>query len=118
MSSCSRSKAAGSSRTFFSHQMRSVNPDSSTRNLSLADRPVWGAVTAVNAPQSVREPSPRAECVLDQRRGGQIRVNPDGKKAVLYEGEVLSLNGCVGGHTLPLTLSAKDQCSDCLGQPQ
>jgi hypothetical protein len=40
--------------------------------------------------------------VLDQRRRGEIRVNPDGKEAVLYEGEILSLNGCVGGHTLPL----------------
>src|SRR6185312_14473120 len=37
-----------------------------------------------------------------ERRRGETRVNPDGKEAVLYEGEILSLNSCVGGHTLPL----------------
>ena len=44
---------------FFSHQISALHDGSSTTNLSLGERPVWGVVTAVKAPALVRCPSPR-----------------------------------------------------------
>jgi len=49
---------------------------------------------------------PPPERVLQQRRGGQVRVDSDGKEAVLDEGEALTLHcggfGRFGRHTLPV----------------
>src|SRR3954447_5271374 len=53
--------------------------------------------------------------MLDQRRRSEIRVNPDGEEAVLYEGEILSLNSCVGGHTLPLHVKRERSMFRLLG---
>ena len=48
-----------------------------------------------------------AECVLDQHRRRQVGENPDGKKAVLNEGEVFA-RGCsdFGGHIRKIHSSA------------
>ena len=59
-------------------------------NLSLGERPVWGEVMAQKAPRSVSCPSPRGDGVLDQRGGGEVGVDADGKEAVLDQRETLT----------------------------
>ena len=91
----------GSSRWFFSHQIRSAGARLLDEELVLGRaagvrRGDGGEGAAIG--QRAFAPAQR---VLDQRGGGEVRMDADGEKAVLDEGKALTRDcSRLGGHTL------------------
>ena len=78
--SSSRAKWASESFSFRSHHTSADDPGSSTTNLSLGLRPVWGEVMAAKAPLSLSWPSSRRTACSTSRLGDRFAQTRSGAR--------------------------------------